>query len=188
MHISPSTLDESLGRTLEPHGHGGGMDEHATKAVGRWGEALTARVLRESGDFSSVDWVNEESEQGLPYDIKTTWLEQEENGAQTRVTFVEVKSTISADKQLFELSLAELDFMRRAGRAYELFRVWGAGSASARVARLREPAAHLASGKLALFASPSMVGRAGHVVAREAGGEEPGNEASGAMNKRQRLE
>ena len=69
--------------------------------------------------------------------------------------YIEVKSTSSASRELFEVSPAEIDFMRRAGPAYmyEIHRVWDAGSRDVRLARLQHPAAHLAAGKLTLLMS-----------------------------------
>ena len=74
--------------------------------------------------------------------------------APSQTVYVEVKTTTTSDKALFEITCGELDFMRRrqdSGSSFELCRVWAAGTPSARVARLREPAAALASGQLTLL-------------------------------------
>ena len=141
-----------------------------TEASGRWGEQLAARVAESSSRFVSVKWVNEHEEAGLPYDIEAveamppaaagaaapdTTVEQTQS---ERRVYIEVKTTTSQDRELFEVSPAEVDFMRRAGPAFEIHRIWGAGSQGVRIARLRHPAAHLAAGKLALLMSSGGAG------------------------------
>ena len=83
------------------------------------------------------------------------WVVHAEEAAVPKTVYIEVKSTSSASRELFEVSPAEIDFMRRAGPAYmyEIHRVWGAGSRDVRLARLQHPAAHLAAGKLTLLMS-----------------------------------
>ena len=133
-------------------------------ANGRWGEQLAARLAFSSGRFASVRWVNEAEEAGLPYDIEAVLVDgapspasaptlHAEGAAVPKTVYIEVKSTSSVSRELFEVSPAEIDFMRRAGPAYEIHRVWGAGSRDVRLARLQHPAAHLAAGKLTLLMS-----------------------------------
>ena len=150
------------------------LDERDRELVGRWGERLAACALRTSGEFGSVRWVNEDHEQGLPYDIEavrqtagaTVNASDSDVDAASRApsqtVYLEVKTTTTLDKPLFEISCGELDFMRRTGIAFELCRVWAAGTPNVRVARLRDPAAALASGQLALLigASDGRPGRA----------------------------
>ena len=147
-------------------GHLEELDELDRYNVGRWGERLATAALRACNEFDSVRWVNEEKEQGLPYDIEAVRakLDAPDGGdepahgdSHSEKVYLEVKTTTSHDKALFEISCAELDFMRRAGSSYELCRVWAAGTPNARVARLREPAAALASGQLALLIGASDV-------------------------------
>ena len=114
-------------------------DEEA-RAVGRWGERLLYETLRELGE--KVTWVNEVQEQGLPFDVI---LER------TPPTYIEVKSTISKTKQLFQLSVKELQFAEKMGDLYTIYRVYGAGSDDVSLASLRNLAQHLADGSLGLF-------------------------------------
>ena len=114
-------------------------DEEA-RAVGRWGERLLFETLRELGE--PVTWVNEVQEQGLPFDVI---LER------TPPTYIEVKSTISRSKQLFQLSVQELQFAQKMGDLYTVYRVYGAGSDDVSLASLRNLAQHLADGSLGLF-------------------------------------
>ena len=166
--IAPELLDD-----LEEEHHATAPLADVT-ANGRWGEQLAARLAKSSGRFASVRWVNEVEEAGLPYDIEAVQVESAqppppsasaqtldaEEAAVPKTVYIEVKSTSSASRELFEVSPAEIDFMRRAGPAYEIHRVWGAGSRDVRLAHLQHPAAHLAAGKLTLLMSSGGVSNA----------------------------
>ena len=119
-------------------------------STGHWGEQLVARHLRKTLASAEVTWVNEEEERGLPYDIIVTEL----GGAigSRNDSYVEVKATSSADKPLFEMSIAELEFARAHGAAYSLYRVFNANSEHVRVLKLHNVARSLTNGGLVLFA------------------------------------
>jgi hypothetical protein len=119
-------------------------------STGRWGEQLVAWHLRKTLASAEVTWVNEEEERGLPYDIIVTEL----GGAigSRNDSYVEVKATSSADKPLFEMSVAELEFARAHGAAYSLYRVFNANSEHVRVLKLHNVARSLTNGGLVLFA------------------------------------
>ena len=122
----------------------GSLDADDAEAVGRWGERTVAAELSEKHALAEtgmeVTWVNEYGEKGLPYDVVVA-----KDGKVD--SYVEVKTTKSDDKQLFEVSPAELDMARNMGSAYMVCRVFGAGSVSGvRMASLRNPAEHLGVG------------------------------------------
>ena len=119
-----------------------------TEAVGLWGERVVAAELMRAAASSDEDvtviHVNAEEEAGLPYDIE---IRSTLADGPTEVRcYVEVKTTVSQDKPLFELSLAEIDKARREGDRYAIYRVFGAGSESVSMASLHNPARHLSSG------------------------------------------
>ena len=122
----------------------GPVDESDTTEVGRWGERLVYMELQHAHAIAqsemAVTWVNQDEEAGLPYDLVVT-----APGGQVDC-YIEVKTTVAQEKPIFDVSLAELDCARRAGSAYALTRVFGAGSESVRIASLRNPAEHLGSG------------------------------------------
>ena len=89
-------------------------------------------------------------EQGLPFDVI---LER------TPPTYIEVKSTVSRTKQLFQLSVPELRFAEKMGEQYTVYRVYGAGSDDVSLASLRNLAQHLA----AQLAQQLLLGR-GHQI------------------------
>ena len=59
------------------------------------------------------------------------------------ITFVEVKTTSSDQKEVFELSVPELSFAREKQNALHLYRVFNAGKPSVRIRRLKNLAAQL---------------------------------------------
>jgi hypothetical protein len=93
-------------------------------------------------DGVRVLWVNEHTEAGSPFDIliarprsSSAALLRRGNGPNGEspegwdvVAYVEVKSTCTAHRQEFELSLAELLFAARFGAAYKVYRVFGAST------------------------------------------------------------
>ena len=96
--------------------------------------------MRELGE--PVTWVNEAQEQGLPFDLI---LEH------SPPAYIEVKSTTSKRKQLFELSRKELEFAEKMGAMYVIYRVSGAGSGEVSLASLRNLAQHIADGSIGLY-------------------------------------
>jgi hypothetical protein len=164
------------------HNTQGCATQGGERASGRWGEQLAYRTLLEGGQYASVKWVNEIEEAGLPYDIEAVEevsAGRDAGGSVRRITtYIEVKATSSLDRELFEVSPAELDFMRRAGSAFHIARIWGMGSPDCRLARLPHPAAQLASGNLTLYMSSGGAGSRGTTTA-----EHP----SADGRKRQRL-
>ena len=119
--------------------------------TGRWGEELVARQLKATLKSAVVTWVNEEEERGLPYDIVIVEPNDDATSGY-RESFIEVKATTSADKALFEVSMAELDFARQQGAAYALYRVFNARSQHALVAKLHNVSRCIGHGGLVLFA------------------------------------
>lgn len=59
------------------------------------------------------------------------------------ITFVEVKTTSSDQKEVVELSVPELSFALENGNALHLYRVFNAGKPSVRIRRLKNLAAQL---------------------------------------------
>ncbi|OQR87692.1 phosphoserine aminotransferase [Achlya hypogyna] len=92
------------------------LTEEMRLAIGRAGEAHVYELLRAThGD--AVEWVNELQETGLPYDICI-------NGGSGGREYIEVKSTSTFDKVVFEMSVQELDFAGQHGSQYIIYRVF----------------------------------------------------------------
>ncbi|KAJ9514692.1 hypothetical protein QJQ45_028427, partial [Haematococcus lacustris] len=77
-------------------------------------------------------WVNEAEESGLQFDVLVT----RPDGSRV---YVEVKTSKSADKALFEVSHREWLFAQAEGEAYHIYRVTGAGTSRPQVKRIVNP-------------------------------------------------
>ena len=113
------------------------------KALGKWGEALVYQYLLANHPQYDVEWVNEGKEALTAYDIKLTPKETK-SLKETRfvegtfclalvsfaLTFTIVKTTKYSDKNVFEISLNEWNFMRGGGGSihYDIYRVYSAGN------------------------------------------------------------
>ncbi|GFH16857.1 DUF3883 domain-containing protein, partial [Haematococcus lacustris] len=81
-----------------------------------------------------VVWVNAQAESGLPYDI----LIRSPSGAAVKA-YIEVKSSSARQKDVFEVSRAELNFAAQHGARYQILRVSGACSPEPSLTRLVDP-------------------------------------------------
>ncbi|KAJ1624454.1 hypothetical protein T492DRAFT_881793, partial [Pavlovales sp. CCMP2436] len=114
------------------------------RAAGRWGEQLVYQhLLLSTAGAASVRWLNEETESGLGYDI-----EVRQGG---KLTYVEVKSTRHARKNVFHISAREWELARKMGSGYHIYRVYAAmdpGRVS--IEHVADPARMLESSQIAL--------------------------------------
>lgn len=127
------------------------VDNPNKEEIGRWGERCVFEFLqneakRTSGAEVEIIWVNERGNTTAPYDIEirrnSNGVENDEN-CHTVITFVEVKTTSSDQKEVFELSVPELSFAKEKQKALHLYRVFNAGKPSVRIRRLKNLAAQL---------------------------------------------
>lgn len=137
---SPPLQMTPLGNTMT-------LEERA--AVGRWGEEYVYNQLvdahRDNPELR-VTWVNKDDESGLPYDVTVT---SASTGAV--VEYVEVKSTRTMEKALFEISMNELDQAAVHGSTYSIYRVFNAGDpAQCRVIRMKNPVSLVRQKKIQL--------------------------------------
>ena len=95
--------------------------------IGRWGEYLVYNYLLQQqemhGDISSINWCNSDDETGNPYDFELTL--NTENGEVS--IYVEVKSTLSDTKDLFEISVQQVEFAQQLKERFHIYRVFSAG-------------------------------------------------------------
>lgn len=127
------------------------VDNPNKEEIGRWGERCVFEFLQNEAKLTSgaeveIIWVNERGNTTAPYDIEirrnSNGVENDEN-CNTVITFVEVKTTSSDQKEVFELSVPELSFAREKQNALHLYRVFNAGKPSVRIRRLKNLAAQL---------------------------------------------
>ncbi len=92
--------------------------------IGRWGEVWVNEMLKKkhakNRDHITVEWMNEQSESGLPFDFKIVEGD--------RVDFIEVKSTIRANQESFPVSYNELMFAQDNQDNFHIYRLYNAGS------------------------------------------------------------
>ena len=107
------------------------------------------QFLLASQPTSTVDWENEHEETKAPFDIKLT----SRSGGLSTTVFIEVKTTRSLDRNLFELSLAEFEFAANNPPVeYHIYRVYGAGAAdgAVKISVVKDPIQLLREGKTKL--------------------------------------
>jgi hypothetical protein len=120
-----------------------GEDDTAA-AVGYAGEAFVARLLTQLPEYAGarIRWHNMDAESGLPYDIDVS-----SSGGE--LTYVEVKTT-TVTRGFFDVSLAELEYARRHGERFHIYRVFpsavGAAASQLAVSRICDPVAALTRG------------------------------------------
>ncbi|CAH0521428.1 unnamed protein product [Peronospora belbahrii] len=124
------------------------MSKEEREAIGRWGEEYVYNQLKQQhADNDSnltVEWVNEKEESGLPYDLTLS-------SGNKVVEYIEVKSTRTTEKGVFEISMNELDQAAIHGSTYCIYRVFNAGnSALCRVIRMKNPVSLVRQRKIQL--------------------------------------
>ncbi|XP_021342125.1 uncharacterized protein LOC110442712 isoform X2 [Mizuhopecten yessoensis] len=98
-----------------------------TEEIGQWGETLVYYYLLQmkeiSSDIIQVTWKNEHKETGLPYDFEMHVAT--ETGIS--VIYIEVKSTLSDKKEVFEISAPQIMFAQEQKEDFCIYRVFNAG-------------------------------------------------------------
>ncbi|KAF8016182.1 hypothetical protein BT93_H1638 [Corymbia citriodora subsp. variegata] len=128
-----------IGRTMLNIGT---PDPEQAMLVGKRGELVAFKHLAQKFSRSSVKWVNEDGETGLPYDITM------EDGEGLR--YIEVKTTQSEEKDWFSLSTNEWQFADQNGRNFSIARVILAGHSRNKIKIFSNPVELCRSGKLQL--------------------------------------
>jgi hypothetical protein len=100
--------------------------------TGRLGEAAVHQYLVGQLGSSNVNWVNQESETGLPYDIVIT---PEDGSAE----YVEVKATVTSNKDWFYITPREWQFAHEKGDSFNIAHVLLTGSNKAKIVMLKNP-------------------------------------------------
>lgn len=94
---------------------------------GHWGEQFVNLYLekqKELGKILDYKWRNKEEEAGFPFDFEVQV--QGENGI--RKDYIEVKSTQSNDKEVFQVSVHQIKFADEKAERYHIYRVFNAGN------------------------------------------------------------
>ena len=129
--------------------------------ISRYGEELVylffqqqkeLGMLQYNGEPSytvAVNWVNEDDESGKPYDIEIQFSLPDQSTPQS--FFIEVKTTLSSDKGIFEISSRQIQFAQEHGHMFQLYRVFNAGRGMVQLYRLQNLAQYLDTNQVKLY-------------------------------------
>ncbi|XP_060585230.1 uncharacterized protein LOC132741150 [Ruditapes philippinarum] len=102
-------------------------DDAAGPEIGEWGEALVAQYLerqKQLGKILDYFWKNSEEETGCPFDFEI----QLSGNSGILSNYIEVKSTVSEDKEVFEISMQQIQFAEHEKEKFHIYRVFNAGN------------------------------------------------------------
>lgn len=98
------------------------IDEEYLRKIGRKGEKLVYIYLKDlykSNKNVSVQWINETTETGFPYDIKIDFIDKSQDAHR-----IEVKTTAKhIDNFQFSISIQEVDEILKYTDTYYIYRV-----------------------------------------------------------------
>ena len=103
------------------------IDSEGDPEIGRWGENLVACYLqrkKEAGNIIDYTWSNHQTETGAPYDFVVHFADDDG----IHEDYIEVKSTVSDDKEVFEISVQQIKFAEEKKGSYHIYRVFNAGN------------------------------------------------------------
>ena len=115
-------------------------------ATGRLGEQVAFKYLTEKFSNTVVEWVNEDLETGFPFDIIIGDDDDDDDNRQ----YIEVKSTRSAKKDWFDISVREWQFAVEKGESFSIAHVLLLANNVARVLIFKNPVKLCQSSKLQL--------------------------------------
>ena len=122
--------------TYDELGHGGGLpvprdlelsEEPGVPEVGNWGERLVYQYLlaqKTAGNIIEVIWVNQEEEMGSPFDFEVHFADD----TGFHVDYIEVKSTMSDSKEMFQISVPQIKFADDKKENFHIYRIFNAGN------------------------------------------------------------
>ncbi|OVA05273.1 protein of unknown function DUF3883 [Macleaya cordata] len=110
----------------------GTPNEHQAVITGRLGEFVAFKYLTEKVGEGSVNWVNEATETGLPYDIVIGKNEESKE-------YIEVKATKSARKDWFAITSREWQFAVEKGESFSVAHVVLMDPKNAKVTVFKNP-------------------------------------------------
>lgn len=103
------------------------QNETSLHEIGRWGEHMVYQYLLQQKEadpnITEVKWCNKENEKGTPYDMEIS--RKTDSGIVQ--TFIEVKTTLTDDKDVFEISSQQIQFAQEHRENFHIYRVFNAG-------------------------------------------------------------
>ena len=101
-----------------------GANDESLKKIGRWGEQWVNEYLQSKyqsqiqSNEMEILWLNEDIEQGKPYDFML------KNLVTHQTSYIEVKSTLSNDRQLIPITFNELHYCCTLSDSHEDFQIY----------------------------------------------------------------
>jgi len=118
-------------------------DAQQARLTGKLGELVAFRYFSGKVGGEAVNWVNQDGETGLPYDIV---VGQEEEGRE----YIEVKASRYARKDWFVISTREWQFAAEKGNSFSIAHVIISGQNLAKITVYKNPVKLCQLGKLQL--------------------------------------
>ncbi|UJR37109.1 hypothetical protein I4U23_029813 [Adineta vaga] len=107
------TNDSSITIPCHPIGN------EADILTGRQGEEFVFNYLKWKYPKESIEWLNETTESGAPYDIRI--IIRSDND---RIEYIEVKTTRTSDQNTFLVSISEVEYLLQHSSNYFIYRVY----------------------------------------------------------------
>lgn len=145
VNLEPSLVDQDGPTSFSQNDQlsHGQVNVQQALLTGRRGEEVAFNYYSKKDGTKLVKWVNEASETGLPYDIEV----YDHNN---RKEFIEVKTTDSASKDWFEISVNEWQFAVKKGESFSIARVALSRDKTAQVTIFKNPVKLCRDGELKL--------------------------------------
>ncbi|CAF1197482.1 unnamed protein product [Adineta steineri] len=123
-------IDDLTHQVLDNRDSTIGSDQVSLDKIGRWGEQWVKEYLHtkyldkiQSNEIE-IQWLNENFEQGKPYDFIIKNLETK------RTIYIEVKSTLSHNRQLIPITFNELQYccsLSDINQQFQIYRIYNTG-------------------------------------------------------------
>jgi hypothetical protein len=129
-HIKSFNIEDLTHQVLDNRDSAIGSDQESLEKIGRWGEKWVNEYLHakyhekiQSNEIKII-WLNETLEQGKPYDfiLKNLLLKS--------LTYIEVKSTLSNNRQLIPITFNELQHccsLSDINQHFQIYRIYNTG-------------------------------------------------------------
>ncbi|CAF4249202.1 unnamed protein product, partial [Rotaria magnacalcarata] len=129
-HTRNVSIEDLTHQVLDNRDSTIGSDQESLEKIGRWGEHWVNEYLRTKyndkiqSNKIEILWLNEILEQGKPYDFIIKNLKSQ------IITYIEVKSTLSTNRQLIPMTYNELQYccsLSDINQQYQIYRVYNTG-------------------------------------------------------------
>ncbi|CAF5031143.1 unnamed protein product, partial [Rotaria sp. Silwood1] len=129
-HTKHVNIEDLTHQVLDNRNSTIGSDQESLEKVGRWGEQWVNEYLRakyhDKIQLNEIEivWLNEKLEQGKPYDFILKNLKT------NIITYIEVKSTLSNNRQLIPITYNELQYccsLSDINQHFQIYRIYNTG-------------------------------------------------------------